>query len=88
MQQRLKIAAGSIGRKAPPPSILASDKGAISGGLVTAEKKGVISATFPRERRGLDRRPVSPRYTPTAIGAAHIPPKISDQMFRNLEGFF
>jgi hypothetical protein len=50
-----------------------NEKAAISGGPVTTEQTGLLSTAFPQERCGLDRRPVSPRYTPTAIGAARIP---------------
>jgi hypothetical protein len=64
-----------------------NDKAAISGGLVTAEQKGLKSTAFPQERCGLDRRPVSPRYTLTAIGAARIPPRIEFRCSESLKAF-
>jgi hypothetical protein len=56
--------------------------------LSLPSKRDYYRPAFPQERCGLGRRPVSPRYTPTAIGAARIPPIKSTQKFRKPEGFF
>jgi hypothetical protein len=65
---------GGLGSNATPHPCDSNDKAAISGGLVTAEQEGLKSARLsPRKVRSRSSSRI-PRYTPTAIGAARIPP--------------